>query len=138
MTAKQAATGNQREPSGLPSKEKDMTEKTIISSCADYREYEKALKARRWWSRANDYEVFNFALCLECRHFRIDPSFPTQGNCELIKQEGAYPGVMAQAVCSRFLSRNGTDINGRVVEPALFPAWVKTRKTKAGEVYIVQ
>jgi hypothetical protein len=93
-----------------------MTEK------ADYREYEKTLKARSAWSRANDYEVFNFALCLECRHFRIDPSLPIHGKCELMSQEGAYPGVMAQAVCNRFLSSKGTDINGRIVEPALLPA----------------
>jgi hypothetical protein len=106
-----------------------MTEKAI-TSYTDCREYEKARSA---WDKANDYEVFNFALCLECRHFRIDPSLPIHGDCELMKQERAYSGVMAQAVCNRFLSSNGTDINGRAVKPALLPAWVKTRKPGRGK-----
>jgi hypothetical protein len=52
-------------------------------------------------------------------------------------KEGAYGGVMAQAVCNRFMSTQGTDINGKVVEPSLLPAWVKTRKNKSGERFLV-
>jgi hypothetical protein len=55
-----------------------------------------------------------------------------------MRQERAYSGVMTQAVCNRFLSSNGTNINGRVVKPALLPAWVKTRKTGTGEIYVVE
>jgi hypothetical protein len=95
-----------------------MSEKTI-TSCADYREYEKAHKGRRKWNKANDYEVFNWALCLKCKHFKIDLEYSFHGDCELMRREGAYPGVMAYAVCDRFLSRKGTDINGRVVESSL-------------------
>jgi hypothetical protein len=95
-------------------------------------EYKKAIQARSKWSKANDYEVFNWSLCLGCKYFKIDPVYPIHGDCELMKQEGVYPGVMAEAVCNRFLSTQGTDINGRVVDPSLLPAWMKTRKTKEG------
>jgi hypothetical protein len=103
----------------------------------DMNEYEKTIKARGQWRKANDYEVFNWALCLECKHFTIDTSHPFRGYCELMRQEGEYPVVMTEAVCNRFLSTKGTDINGRVIDPSLLPAWVKNRKTKTGEVCVV-
>jgi hypothetical protein len=99
--------------------------------------YRNAIKASGKFRKANDYEVFDWALCLECKHFKIDPAHPFHGDCELMEREGAYPGVMAAAVCNRFLSTKGTDINQRVVEPSLLPAWVKTRKDKTtGELFI--
>jgi hypothetical protein len=55
-----------------------------------------------------------------------------------MEQEGVYPGVMAKAVCNRFVNSFGIGLNGRVVEPSLLPANIKTRKTKAEEVYVVQ
>ncbi|MDR0404050.1 MAG: hypothetical protein LBH35_10750 [Treponema sp.] len=76
-------------------------------------EYEPSLKARSAWSKANDYEVFNWALCLECKYFKINPAHPCYGDCELMRQKGAYPGVMAEAVCNRFVSTQGTDINSK-------------------------
>jgi hypothetical protein len=110
----------------------------IITSYADCREYEKAIKTRSKWSKDNDYEVFDWALCRYCTYFKIDPAHPFHGNCELMRQEGAYPGVMAEAVCTRFVSKEGTDINGKVVDPGLLPAWVKTRKDKkTGETHVV-
>jgi hypothetical protein len=45
---------------------------------------------------------------------------------------------MAVAVCDRFVNGLGIGLDGRVVEPSLLPAYMKTRKTKAGEVYVVQ
>jgi hypothetical protein len=109
--------------------EKYMNEK-VITSYADYREYEKALKARSKWSESNDYEVFHWSLCLDCKYFKIDPSCSFHGDCELMRQEGAYPGVMTEAVCNRFMSKKGTDINGKVIDPGLLPSWVKTRKDR--------
>jgi hypothetical protein len=99
--------------------------------------YKAAIKASGKFRKANDYEVFNWALCLECEYFKIDPALPISGDCGLMEQQGSYPGVMALAVCNCFMSHKGTDINGKVVNPALLPAWVKTRKNKAGETYIV-
>jgi hypothetical protein len=92
---------------------------------------------RKGWRKINGYEVFNWPFCLECKHFTIDTSHPFCGDCELMKQEGEYPGVMTQAVCNRFLSTKGTDINGRVIDPSMLPAWVKTRKTKTSPVFVV-
>jgi hypothetical protein len=91
---------------------------------ADYREYEKAMKRREEFRKASVYETFDFALCMECKHFKSKTSH-IYGDCGLMEQEGAYSGVMAQAVCNRFLSNQGTDINGKAVEPSLLPAWVK-------------
>jgi hypothetical protein len=76
------------------------------------------MKRSRKFRKANDYETFDFALCVECRHFKSSTSIPCMGDCGLMEQEGAYSGVMPQAVCNRFLSKQGTDINGKAVEPS--------------------
>jgi hypothetical protein len=98
--------------------------------------YKKAMKASGKFRKVNDYEVFVWNICMECQHFKADKKFHTQGDCLLMEKEGGYGGVLATAVCNRFMSTKGTDINGKVVEPTLLPSWVKTRKTKSGEVYL--
>jgi hypothetical protein len=113
-----------------------MNEK-VVTSYADYRDHEKALKARSKWSKDNDYEVFAWNICLECKYFKINPAHPVHGDCELMRQEGAYPGVMVTAVCNRYINKRGYDLNGKVVDPGLLPAWIKTRKDKeTGELFI--
>jgi hypothetical protein len=113
-------------------------ERMTRKSYADNKEYKKSHTARRKWSKDNDYEVFNWALCKDCWHYKPDPDRPAlHGDCKLMEQDGAYPGVMAIAVCNRFMSEMGTDINGKVVEPSLLPARVKTRKNRAGDVFMV-
>jgi hypothetical protein len=46
-----------------------MNEKEI-TSYTDYREYEKAHKDRRRWSKANDYAVYTWSMCSECIYFQ--------------------------------------------------------------------
>jgi hypothetical protein len=99
--------------------------------------YKAAMKASGKFRKVNDYEVFAFNICLECRHFKADKKFHTQGDCLLMEKEGAYGKVVATAVCTRYLNRRGYDLHGKVVNPALLPAWIKTRKDKTtGELFI--
>jgi hypothetical protein len=104
----------------------------------DADQYKKAMKESGKFRKANDYEVFAWNICLECQRFKADKKFPTQGVCLLMEKEGAYGGVIATAVCNQYLNKRGYDINGKVVNPALLPACIKTRKTKAGEIFIVE
>jgi hypothetical protein len=53
-----------------------------------------------------------------------------------MEQQGAYSGVMASAVCNCFMTPIGTDMNGKVINPSLLPAGIKTRKNKTGEVFL--
>ena len=85
----------------------------------DSEDYENKVKASGKWRKANDYETFNFALCLECAFFKIDPKLPIHGDCALMEKDGAYNGVVAIAVCNRFMSRQGIDINGKQSNPDL-------------------
>jgi hypothetical protein len=85
----------------------------------DANHYKAAMKGSGKFRKVNDYEVFDWAICLECNYFKIDYNFPIQGNCELMEQQGIYPGVVACAVCNRFMSKIGTDINVKVVNPSL-------------------
>jgi hypothetical protein len=62
-------------------------------------QYEAAHKNRQAWSKANDYEVYSWAVCLHCKYFKLDPAHPIAGACGLMEQEGAYDGVMTLAVC---------------------------------------
>jgi hypothetical protein len=110
--------------------------KTVPGRYSSHEDYQKHIRERGKQNKANNYEVFDFGLCLECKHFKADKQYHTHGDCLLMWKEGAYGGVMVNAVCNRFMSTKGTDINGKVVEPSLLPAWVKTRKGKQGEIYI--
>jgi hypothetical protein len=98
--------------------------------------YKAAMKASGKFRKVNDYEVFNWALCLECVHFKMDLSIPIHGDCSLMEKEGAYNGVMAQAVCNRFLSRKGSDINGKQLDLAALSTAFKIERLKNGEIYI--
>jgi hypothetical protein len=100
--------------------------------------YKDVHKARGRWSRVNDYEVFNWGFCLECSHFKMSVSLPIHGDCKLMEKEGAYPGVMAQATCDRFLSKQGVNHDGQVIKPEWLPGWVLTRKDQSGRVFVVQ
>ncbi|GHV86260.1 hypothetical protein AGMMS50230_18680 [Spirochaetia bacterium] len=92
------------------------------------------------WRTANDYEVFAFNFCMECRYFKADKDAGSvcSGDCSLMEQEGAYNGVIATAVCNRYVNTRGFDINGKVVDPAALPKWIPTRTDKrTGETFIV-
>ena len=102
----------------------------------DNKDYKQKIKARGKWSKANDYDVFNYAFCLECVHFKMDVSMPICGDCLLMEKEGAFNGVMAQAVCNRFLSHKGRDINGKQLDPATLSLSFKIERYKNGEIYI--
>ena len=100
-------------------------------------QYQAYTDGRSEWSKVNDYEVFEWCLCLNCSYFKIDTAQPISGDCGLMEQEGVYSGVLTQAVCNRYLSKRGTDINGKVLNPAMLPPWVKTHKDKSGSVFVV-
>jgi len=100
------------------------------------KDYEQKHKVRSKWSNQNDYDVFNNALCLECAFFKMDIDLPICGACKLMEQEGAYNGVLAQAVCNRFLSHKGTDINGKQLDPAVLSIAFKIERLGNGEIYI--
>ena len=70
--------------------------------------------------KKNKYDVFNYALCVECIHFQSEGD--SRGSCLLLESAGEYSGVMAQAVCDGFLSGRGTDINGKQLD--IFPPWL--------------
>lgn len=92
------------------------------------KDYREKIRKSGKWREANDYEVFNFASCLECRHYQMDKNLLIAGDCKLMEADGAFNGVMGLAVCSKFLSNHGKDINGKKVPPSLFPSWVKVEK----------
>jgi hypothetical protein len=99
------------------------------------KDYDEKIKASGKWHKSNDYDVFNFALCLECAYFKPAP-VATHGACALMEKEGAYNGVVAQAVCERFISCKGTNINGKQLDPDLLSAIFKIEKMKDGSVFI--
>jgi hypothetical protein len=88
------------------------------------------------FKRKNGYEVFNYAMCLNCAYFSFDNTKDAVqwegkngcGKCRLAKAMGAYEGVMATAVCDKFLSHTGTDINGKSVTVRQLPDFVKLVK----------
>ena len=92
------------------------------------------------WRKANNYEVFGWNICMECRYFKanLDAGHVCGGDCSLMEQEGAYNGVMYDAVCNRYINRRGFDLNGKVIDPIALPGWIKTRTNKkTGETFIV-
>ena len=98
----------------------------------DAAHYKSCLKNRQAFSRENDYEVFSWSICLNCKYFKADPDLPIAGDCQLMSDSGCYDGVMALAVCNRFIDRRGYDLNGKVVNPELLPKWIATTKKSDG------
>jgi hypothetical protein len=92
------------------------------------------------WRESNNYEVLGWHICMECRYFKadMDAGSACLGDCSLMEQEGAYNGVVYDAVCSRYVNKRGYDLNGRVIDPVALPEWIPTRKDKrTGETFIV-
>ena len=101
---------------------------------------EAKFKRRSVFSRKNGYKDFNFALCVGCAYFSFDNSKEAVewagkygcGKCRLAKAMGASGVVMATAVCDKFLSHKGTDINGKSVTQKHLPDFVKLTKNEKG------
>jgi hypothetical protein len=103
-------------------------------------EYKAKMEKSSEWRMANDYEVIGFHICMECKHFKadMDAGSACNGNCSLLEQDGAYNGVVYDAVCNRYVNRRGYDFNNRIVDPAALPKWLPTRTDKkTGEIFIV-
>jgi len=98
--------------------------------------FKKRMKASPSWRKANGYEAQNRAHCLCCAFFKIDANMPIHGKCRLMDREGIYDGVMTDAVCNRFISRHGTDIDGKRLDPDALSAFFEFERLKNGDVYI--
>ncbi|MCL2792456.1 MAG: hypothetical protein FWD87_05125 [Spirochaetaceae bacterium] len=95
----------------------------------------KEHEIRQKWSKDNDYEVTEYCFCVSCRHFKIDINYPFHGDCSLMAKEGGYSGVVVEAICNRYLSSTGMDINGKQVNPAILAKDFKVVKLGNG-VYL--
>ena len=100
-------------------------------------DFKEKIENRRKWSKANDYEVFAWNICMECQFYKADADCPTHGECTLMASNGCYNGVVYTAICNRYISKKGVDINGNAVNPVALPPWVKKRKNKKGESFVV-
>ena len=101
----------------------------IYSRYRNQEETNRAHEKREAFGKENGYEVYNWNTCNDCMNFMVDLHNPEYGGeCQCMAQSGAYPGVVAHAVCNKFLSCKGEDINGRPVDPSQFPAWVHVKE----------
>jgi len=103
-------------------------------------DYKAKMEKSKAWRESNNYEVFGWHICMECRYFKadMDGGSACQGDCSLMERDGAYNGVVYDAVCNRYVNKRGYDFNGRVVDPLVLPKWIPIRKDKrTGELFIV-
>jgi len=97
----------------------------IYSDYQNQKEADAAHKKRQAFSKENDYEVYNWNTCYSCMNFQVDLHNPEYGGkCKLMAEFGAYPGVMAEAVCNKFLSCKGLDLNNKPIDQSEYPEWV--------------
>ncbi|MDR3020929.1 MAG: hypothetical protein LBU66_08530 [Treponema sp.] len=108
----------------------------VVKDYATAREHKERLKRNNAWEKTNNYERFNFCLCLHCAYFSINHDLPIAGDCSLKDKEGVYEGVLSDSVCDRFISCKGTDINGKKLDPALLSMAFQIERMKDGSVYI--
>lgn len=102
---------------------------TVYSQYKNQEEADAAHKKRETFSKENDYEVYEWNTCYDCMNFMVDLHTPQYGgNCKCMEQAGAYPGVLSHAVCDKFLSCKGLDINNEPVDPSEYPAWVRIKE----------
>jgi hypothetical protein len=97
----------QREPSGASFPAAvwpPYTNKEVKDMELEYKEPSRSeVIERKKWCKTNGYKYLNFASCLECAFFKINPSFHQTGYCGLMKKDGVYNMVMAQAVCNQYV-----------------------------------
>jgi hypothetical protein len=106
----------------------------VYSSQEDYK---TKMENSGTFRKANNYEVFGFNICMECKFFKADPGLPIHGECHLMEESNCYNGVVYDAVCNRYQNKRGFDLNGRVVDPVALPKWIPTRIDKqTGESFI--
>ena len=104
------------------------------------KDYKAKIEKSREWRKANNYEVFGWNICMECRYFKadVDAGSVCGGDCSLMEQDEAYNGVVYYAVCNRYVNKRGYDLNGRVVDPLALPKRMPMRKDKrTGETFVV-
>ena len=104
---------------------------------------EKAFDKRDKFADKYNYEFFNFCLCIKCAYYTISNTKTNTkwqgqnscGNCKLLEAQGAFHGVMSTAVCNKFLSHFGSDINGKRARN--LPDFVKLVKNEKGNISVV-
>ena len=99
---------------------------------------------RGLFSDKYDYETFDFALCAVCAYFSFHNSKDNVewagkngcGSCRLMRSQGIYNGVMTTAVCNKFLSWQGKDINQKQVNKKRLPNFVKLVQNEKGKTFV--
>jgi hypothetical protein len=102
---------------------------SIYSQYTSQEEYKAAFKKRDAFGKENDYEVYDWNICFYCMNFMVDLHHPHYGGyCKCMEQAGAFSHVLANAVCNKFLSCKGQDLNNKPVVPAQWPKWVHIKE----------
>ena len=108
----------------------------VVNSHGTMAEWRARLERSPEWERANGYERHDFALCLHCAFFAVDGNLPIRGECRLRYAEGVHGGVLADSVCGRFVSRQGTDIDGKALPLSMLKSLFDVEVLKDGSAYI--
>jgi len=109
-------------------------------SYSSQEDYKAKMENSSKWRKANNYEVFGWNICMECRYFKADMDTGTiyHGECSLMAQEGAYNVVVYDAVCNRYVNKRGYNINGGVIDLLTLPKWIPTKTDKkTGKMFVV-
>jgi len=96
------------------------------------------------FSHKFDYEVFYYAMCVNCAYFSFENTKEniewggkySCGKCRLAKAMGAYEGVLSTAVCNKYLSHQGTNINQKTVTLKQLPDFVNMVKDEKGKYHV--
>jgi hypothetical protein len=68
----------------------------------------KKAENRKQFNKENDYEVLAWNICLECKFFKSDLELPIYGECQLMAQNNCFEGVIATAICNRYVNKSRT------------------------------
>jgi hypothetical protein len=93
----------------------------------------------------NNHEIAKCPFCAKCVYFSFENTKETiefygkngAGNCRLMKSLGAGESILAAAICDKYLSHTGRNINNKIARKSELPDFVKLVKDGNGKHTVV-
>jgi len=103
---------------------------------------------KRWaFNEKFDYEVYevaDYSFCAKCVYFSFENTKETIefygkngcGNCRLMKSLGACGAVLSVAICDKYLSHTGKNINNKTASKSELPDFAELVIDEKGAYHV--
>jgi hypothetical protein len=120
-----------------------MLKELKVKPTEDMRDYKRWAFDEKY--NYNNHEIAECPFCAKCVYFSFENTKETiefygkngAGNCRLMKSLGAGESILTAAICDKYLSHTGKNINNDIARKSELPDFVELVKDSEGKYTVV-